>query len=207
MLRAVNNNPAVFNKNSRPIVEFSVENRKALNARDKRLQKSKEKNPNFNKNNTDNKKDNDDQTFKRKKTKDVLPEDDKPEFMGSVNNPNVRSLPSHIGEKIRHNRPNKGPISRKDLKRQEKEKKNPKKTARIKRKLEEQQSEEQQSEQLSEAKKPKKESKKKKKKNFGKEAVKDFREEKKFTEMVEKYKQKLNANYRPVAGREKWFDK
>ncbi len=33
VLRALNNNPSVFGKASRPIVEFSVENRKALNAR------------------------------------------------------------------------------------------------------------------------------------------------------------------------------
>ncbi|CAL8128843.1 unnamed protein product [Orchesella dallaii] len=45
-LRAVNNNPTVFKPNSRPIVEFSLENRSALKAKERRAQKSKEKNPN-----------------------------------------------------------------------------------------------------------------------------------------------------------------
>ena len=40
-----NNNPKVFTKDARPIVEFSIENLKALNARQKRQQKSVEKNP------------------------------------------------------------------------------------------------------------------------------------------------------------------
>merc|ERR1712083_1063701 len=46
-LRNVNNNPTVFTKDRRPIVEFSIENRKALLARQKRLEKSREKNPNM----------------------------------------------------------------------------------------------------------------------------------------------------------------
>ena len=50
--RALNNNPEVFTLNQRPIIEFSIENRKALNARQKRLEKSREKNPNFNQGNT-----------------------------------------------------------------------------------------------------------------------------------------------------------
>merc|ERR1711993_231244 len=47
VLRALNNNPEVFHKDQRPIIEFSIENRKALNARQKRLEKSREKNPTF----------------------------------------------------------------------------------------------------------------------------------------------------------------
>ena len=50
--RALNNNPEVFTNNQRPILEFSIENRKALNARQKRLEKSREKNPNFNQGST-----------------------------------------------------------------------------------------------------------------------------------------------------------
>merc|ERR1712032_309775 len=46
-LRNVNNNPTVFTKDRRLIVEFSIENRKALLARQKRLEKSREKNPNI----------------------------------------------------------------------------------------------------------------------------------------------------------------
>jgi len=51
LFRAMNNNPEVFTNDQRPIIEFSIENRKALNARQKRLEKSREKNPNFNKEN------------------------------------------------------------------------------------------------------------------------------------------------------------
>ena len=47
----MNNNPEVFTNDQRPIIEFSIENRKALNARQKRLEKSREKNPTFNKEN------------------------------------------------------------------------------------------------------------------------------------------------------------
>lgn len=44
-LRSINNNPEVFTPNHRPIVEFSMENRLALRAKEKRVQRSKEKNP------------------------------------------------------------------------------------------------------------------------------------------------------------------
>merc|ERR1719490_577975 len=53
-LRNVNNNPTMFTKDRRPIVEFAIENRQALLARQKRLEKSREKNPNSKK--SDNKK-------------------------------------------------------------------------------------------------------------------------------------------------------
>ncbi|ODM99263.1 RNA-binding protein 28 [Orchesella cincta] len=48
-LRAVNNNPTVFKPTNRPIVEFSLENRSALKAKERRAQKSQEKNPNVKK--------------------------------------------------------------------------------------------------------------------------------------------------------------
>ncbi|MPC86153.1 RNA-binding protein 28 [Portunus trituberculatus] len=44
-LRSVNNNPEVFTNDQRPIVEFSLENRSVLKAREKRMEKSREKNP------------------------------------------------------------------------------------------------------------------------------------------------------------------
>ena len=43
-LRKINNNPAVFSKKNRPIDEFSLENKSALRAKEKRLMKSKENN-------------------------------------------------------------------------------------------------------------------------------------------------------------------
>ncbi|KAI5636923.1 RNA recognition motif domain-containing protein [Phthorimaea operculella] len=44
-LRKLNNNPDVFDRNNRPIVSFSIEDRTALNARKKRLEKSIANNP------------------------------------------------------------------------------------------------------------------------------------------------------------------
>merc|ERR1712106_953750 len=44
-LRRVNNNPDIFTHEKRPIVEFSLENRTALKARENRQKKSIEKNP------------------------------------------------------------------------------------------------------------------------------------------------------------------
>ncbi|KAF2885239.1 hypothetical protein ILUMI_20931 [Ignelater luminosus] len=48
-LRAVNNNPNIFSVSKRPIVAFSIENRAKLNAKDKRLENSRIKNPNYKK--------------------------------------------------------------------------------------------------------------------------------------------------------------
>ncbi|KAI5732868.1 hypothetical protein M8J76_005115 [Diaphorina citri] len=44
-LRNVNNNPTIFTRSKRPIVAFSIENRAILNAKMKRTERSKEKNP------------------------------------------------------------------------------------------------------------------------------------------------------------------
>jgi nucleolar protein 4 len=46
-LRNMNNNPDIFGPDKRPIVDFSIENRKALLARQKREEKSRTNNPNF----------------------------------------------------------------------------------------------------------------------------------------------------------------
>ncbi|CAK1542491.1 unnamed protein product [Leptosia nina] len=54
-LRKLNNNPDVFDKNNRPIVSFSIEDRTALNARKKRLEKSIANNPMANKDSSEGK--------------------------------------------------------------------------------------------------------------------------------------------------------
>ena len=197
-LRKLNNNPDVFKKDQRPIVEFSIENRKALLARQKRLEKSIEKNP---------------LAPKSKKGKpSVLPAHKKPSekeviengesYMGSTNNPKVKGLPSHDGPKIRHNRPNT--ISRKDLRKHEQERKNPK----LRRKRQRQQ-ENVQTQQVeggpSEAKKPKKANTSKKQKLKRKEEIKDLKDDKKFNEMVNKYKQKLSDHSAVKNVKSKWF--
>ncbi|KAJ8720854.1 hypothetical protein PYW08_006319 [Mythimna loreyi] len=52
-LRKLNNNPDIFDKKNRPIVSFSIEDRTALNARKKRLEKSIANNPLANQNSGD----------------------------------------------------------------------------------------------------------------------------------------------------------
>lgn len=44
-LRSINNNPNIFSKHRRPIVGFSIENRILVNAKERRIQKSRERNP------------------------------------------------------------------------------------------------------------------------------------------------------------------
>ncbi|XP_015599445.1 RNA-binding protein 28 [Cephus cinctus] len=44
-LRSINNNPNVFSPNKRPIVAFSIENRVMVNAKNKRIENSRAKNP------------------------------------------------------------------------------------------------------------------------------------------------------------------
>merc|ERR1719445_1619638 len=103
-LRNVNNNPTIFTKDRRPIVEFSIENRKALLARQKRLEKSRERNPNIS----------------EEKKKKLLPASkklsvkadktkpgegaEKNQFSGLTSDPKQKGLPSHSGAKVRTNR-------------------------------------------------------------------------------------------------------
>ncbi|KAG5321548.1 RBM28 protein, partial [Acromyrmex heyeri] len=44
-LRSINNNPNIFSKSRRPIVGFSIENRILVNAKERRIKKSREHNP------------------------------------------------------------------------------------------------------------------------------------------------------------------
>jgi len=204
-LRKVNNNPLVFTKDQRPIIEFSIENKTALNARQKRLQKSREKNPLW----KGNKLENDPQT-----TKHVIPKvkeeiDNKPSFMGSANNPKQKNLPSHEGAKVRHNR-STPKITRRDLKKKEQEKRNPKKrkhnlvesmesqnaissSGSKRAKIEEKEN------------KTKRLSRKQAKKQKSRSEIKDIRDEKQFASLVANYKSKLTNND-GIAVKNKWFN-
>ncbi|GAB6031242.1 RNA-binding protein 28 [Chamberlinius hualienensis] len=105
-LRNVNNNPNIFTAVARPIVEFSLENKAALKAKQKRLEKSTTVKKNADKSD---KRPNDDYNNDE--------EDDEVEFAG-VKSDETRfrkGLPSHMGPKIRH-----GKISRNFLKKQKK---------------------------------------------------------------------------------------
>jgi len=184
-LRNVNNNPKIFTADRRPVVEFSIENRKALLARQKRLEKSREKNPNSKA-----------PKFETKKleTKNLIKADhvEKTDFTGMVSDPKQKGLPTHSGPKVRADR--KGTkISRKSLKKQEIDRKNPKK-----RKVEEVK--------LRVLKEPvAKQSKteKRKLKKLSSEAKKDFESEKKFSSLVTQYRSNIKQNEKVV---KKWFD-
>merc|ERR1719233_1492648 len=127
-LRNVNNNPNTFTAERRPIVEFSIENRKALLARQKRMEKSREKNPNYSKKQkSENKKLETKNTNKSNQT-------DKSEFSGMISDPKQKGLPTHSGPKIRADRKS-NKISRKSLKKQELDRKNPKKRKVLEEKL------------------------------------------------------------------------
>ena len=205
-LRKINNNPSVFHKEQRPIIEFSIENRSALNARQKRLEKSREKNPLWKGN-----KERSSVVPAHQRPKGKQESGDKESFVGSLNNPKQKNLPTHEGPKVRHNRPNK--ITRRDLKKKEKEKRNPKKRKRndgdsttgndnISKPSEPKRVKKEENE--NSAKKDKKLSKRQAKKQKTKAQVNDIKDEKKFASMVASYKSKL-MNTDTATKRSKWF--
>merc|ERR1719445_558987 len=198
-LRNVNNNPTIFTKDRRPIVEFSIENRKALLARQKRLEKSREKNPNIS----------------EEKKKKLLPASkklsvkadktkpgegaEKNQFSGLTSDPKQKGLPSHSGAKVRTNR-EKPKISRKDLRKREEERKNPK----LKQKRKNADILKENLENTNGPPDPKKAKKEKKKaKKISAEALKEKESEKKFASLVGQYKSTLQNNSEV---RKKWFD-
>lgn len=203
-LRKVNNNPLLFTKDQRPIIEFSIENKTALNARQKRLQKSREKNPLW----KGNKLEHDPQITKHEKPKIKEEIDNKPSFMGSANNPKQKNLPSHEGAKVRHNR-STPKITRRDLKKKEQEKRNPKKRKPNVESMESQNATSSSSKRAKveekENNKTKRLSRKQAKKQKSRSEVKDIRDEKQFASMVANYKSKLTNND-GIAVKNKWFN-
>ena len=206
-LRKVNNNPNVFRKEQRPIVEFSIENRNALNARQKRLEKSREKNPTWKGGSKDGK-------------TSVVPKYEKPDssktkmegkssYSGSFNNPKQKNLPSHEGPKLRHNRPN-NKISRKDLKRKEQEKRHPKKRKRgddggsVDQNEPKAKNVKTDCTSGNDKKEKKRLSRKQAKKQKTQSELRDIKEEKQFASLVASYKRKL-VNNDSVSKRSKWF--
>ena len=169
-----------------------------MNAKQKRLEKSREKNPTYTKVQKQPPKQNNKKTLeiKAKNTDENEASETKPNFMGSVNKPGQKSLPTHTGPKIRHNRS----ISRKEIKRKEKIMKNPRKRKALQESIKAQKEDE-----TSAASEPKKAKKAKKvKKGKTKAEVKDLKDDKKFSNMVQQYKQKLLAPN--AAQKRKWFD-
>jgi len=182
-LRNTNNNPTIFTNDRRPIVEFAIENRQALLARQKRLEKSREKNPNSKKN--DNKKL---ETVNKQRDVSV----DKSTFSGMTSDPKQKGLPTHSGPKVRTG---KNKISRKDLKQKELERKNPKLRKKREAKM---------AVMPNEAKAPKQLKKEmRKQKKLSREAQKEKESEKKFSGLVNQYVKNIQSNQTVV---KKWFD-
>jgi len=198
-LRNVNNNPTMFTKDRRPIVEFSIENRKALLARQKRLEKSREKNPNISE---EKKKLLPSKKMSVKADKSKPGEESGPEknqFSGLTSDPKQKGLPSHSGAKVRTNR-EKPKISRKDLRKREEERKNPK----LKQKRKNADILKENLEAPTGPPDPKKAKKEKKKqKKASSEAIKEKESEKKFASLVGQYKSTLQNNSEV---RKKWFE-
>ncbi|CAD1472099.1 unnamed protein product, partial [Heterotrigona itama] len=94
-LRNVNNNPNIFTSKRRPIVSFSIENRIMVNAKQKRLQKSRENNPLWSGNKLKRKMEdtNEKVTTKRLKIESVDKSNLKP-YSGTVGKPGENKLRS-----------------------------------------------------------------------------------------------------------------
>ncbi|KAK2725690.1 hypothetical protein QYM36_000253 [Artemia franciscana] len=179
-LRRINNNPEVFSINKRPIVEFSVENMKALRARERRLERSKEV--------LEAKETGTPTGRKGKKRKIDLqhtPVSDKKEkdkdYVGALSDPKDKKLFTHIGPKNRHDK-KKNRISRNSLKKNRRQKKQAIKS--------------------SDAQEPvAKKAKKEKEKKTPKKMIPDNSQ---FNSLVQSYKAKLSAV--PNSSRQKWFE-
>jgi len=190
-LRNVNNNPEVFTNDRRPIVEFSIENRKALLARQKRLEKSRDNNPNF-----QSKKGGNQKLVTLNNQRDATAE--KTKFSGMTSDPKQKGLPTHSGPKVRTGKKN-NKISRKDLKKQEQERRNPKKKKQREDKLKVMPAERQNP--AEQAKTEKK--KQKKQKKMSRDAQKEVDNEKKFTSLVKSYVKNIKSNDKIA---KKWFE-
>ena len=190
-LRNVNNNPEVFTNDRRPIVEFSIENRKALLARQKRLEKSRDNNPNF-----QSKKGGNQKLVTLNNQRDATAE--KTKFSGMTSDPKQKGLPTHSGPKVRTGKKN-NKISRKDLKKQEQERRNPKKKKQREDKLKVMPAETQNP--AEQAKTEKK--KQKKQKKMSRDAQKEVDNEKKFTSLVKSYVKNIKSNDKIA---KKWFE-
>jgi len=140
-LRNINNNPEIFSPNNRPIVDFSIEDRKALTARARREEMSKLKNPTYIAKYGD-KLGNPNirplgQGSIAAQSLPMLKKGDKEdsgkyteEFGGAVANPKMKTLPKHLGDKSRE-RNKTLKISRNDMKKTQRDSKNPSKRKRM----------------------------------------------------------------------------
>ncbi|XP_076059440.1 RNA-binding protein 28-like [Oratosquilla oratoria] len=205
-LRTINNNPNVFSNEKRPIVEFSLENRAAIKAREMRLQKSKEKNPNF-RNDSVNKQRNFTGVKNQSGEKGDVGED--PTFMGAKADPSQTKLPTHVGPKVRHRDKGKGKITRNQLR---KDQNNRLKGKKRKRPVEQRQGMENGGPENSSPSKKQcqgtsnpKADKKSKPKPIRGAKKKDLKDERAFNNMVAQYKKKMAASV-PIETGKRWYE-
>jgi len=199
-LRNLNNNPEVFGSERRPIVDFSIENKKAIQARQKRLERSKQNNPNYKKGSKPTDGDSADKKDKKgaKKSAEATNEVDRPQFAGAASDPKVKNLPKHTGAKIRTNKPK---ITRRDLRKKELERKNPKLKRKRPDDSEPARSTTSTSQPAATAEPTKKKSRKEKR--ITKSEKNDAKENKAFDSLVNQYKNKFTNNQQVL---KKWFD-
>ncbi|XP_070391322.1 RNA-binding protein 28 isoform X2 [Dermacentor albipictus] len=88
-LRELNNNPGTFGPKKRPIIEFCLENKAALVAKERRLQRSKQKLKELH-----------ESQVEEQRPADI-PMEKKTAFMGAAANRKMKGLPTHSGPKVR----------------------------------------------------------------------------------------------------------
>lgn len=121
-LRNVNNNPNIFTSSRRPIVSFSIENRIMVNAKRKRLEKSRENNPLWSGNKMKRKKENTNEEVATKKLKtENVDEFSKKPYVGMIGKPGVNKLRS------KHNLKTQAIVHNRTIKKEKKIKKSSKK--------------------------------------------------------------------------------
>lgn len=203
-LRKLNNNPNTFTKNKRPIIEFSMENREIIRAREKRLEKSREKNAAFNKG-----KNLKNSELKGKKSQDDNNSTDKEEwtndtsYMGSKSDPSAgvkNALPANIGPKVRGNRIS-SKITRKQLRKQHLDRQKGRKRLRVFDNREEEPVAKKSKEEVTTTKTKNK----RRKKPLPKNLKSELRKEKSFNDMVHQYKQKMSAVKNETSSK-KWYE-
>ncbi|KAG0411487.1 hypothetical protein HPB47_011374 [Ixodes persulcatus] len=110
-LRRLNNNPETFGPKKRPIVEFCLENKAALVAKERRLQRSKQKIKEAEEM---------DQSGSTSATDAAVPTEKRAPFMGAAANRNMKGLPTHSGAKVRTKKGRAGRQMQKQLQAKEK---------------------------------------------------------------------------------------
>lgn len=99
-LRNINNNPNIFTSKRRPIVSFSIENRVLVNAKLRRLQRSRENNPLCSENNNKRKGENTNEEVGTKKLKiENIDKSNKKSYTGMIAKPGESKLRSKFNVK------------------------------------------------------------------------------------------------------------